>query len=136
MKKQYGFTLIELMVVVAIIAILAAVAYPSYTAQVQKAKRSAVQQFMMEIALAQDQFILDTMIYADSVGDDGDATADDLNLTIPAEVDDNYAVTIPSVTTSPPSYLIRAVPKTGSQMAGTATLELDSDGTKTPADEW
>ena len=35
-----GFTLIEVMIVVAIIAILAAVAYPAYTEQVARGKRA------------------------------------------------------------------------------------------------
>ena len=39
-KKSTGFTLIELMIVVAIIGIIAAIAYPSYQDQVRKAKRS------------------------------------------------------------------------------------------------
>ena len=42
MKKQQGFTLIELMIVVAIIAILAAIALPAYSNYTKKAKVSEV----------------------------------------------------------------------------------------------
>jgi type IV pilus assembly protein PilA len=38
LKKQHGFTLIELMIVVAIIAILAAIAIPQYQQYTQRAK--------------------------------------------------------------------------------------------------
>ncbi len=45
-----GFTLIELMVVVAIVAILAAVAYPSYTQHVLASKRGLAKAEMVEYA--------------------------------------------------------------------------------------
>ena len=42
MKKQSGFTLIELMIVVAIVAILAAIALPAYQTYTQKARFAEV----------------------------------------------------------------------------------------------
>jgi len=47
LDKEHGFTLIELMTVVAVVGILAALAYPSYVQQVRKGKRADAQAAMM-----------------------------------------------------------------------------------------
>lgn len=49
-KKNQGFTLIELMIVVAIVAIIAAIAYPSYQQYVKRTKRIEVQSYLMELS--------------------------------------------------------------------------------------
>lgn len=58
-----GFTLIELMIVVAIIAVVAAIAMPSYTSYVARAKRAdarsqlmQAQQWMQRFYAANDQY--------------------------------------------------------------------------------
>ena len=50
MKRHSGFTLIEMMIVVAVIGILAAIAYPSYQEHVRKSKRADAQAALMELS--------------------------------------------------------------------------------------
>jgi type IV pilus assembly protein PilE len=52
---QRGFTLIELMIVVAVIAILAAMAYPAYNDQVRKSRRAQAKANLVEYAQAAER---------------------------------------------------------------------------------
>ncbi len=67
-KPQEGFTLIELMIVVAIVAILASIAYPSYREQVIKGQRSEGRSALLQIAQAQERFYTVNGSYATAVG--------------------------------------------------------------------
>ncbi|RTR01577.1 type IV pilin protein [Halomonas nitroreducens] len=49
-RRQAGFTLIELMIVVAVIGILASIAYPRYTGYVERARVSDGQSGLMQAA--------------------------------------------------------------------------------------
>lgn len=48
--KQHGFTLIELMIVVAVVAILATIALPSYNDAVRKSRRGQAKADMVDLA--------------------------------------------------------------------------------------
>jgi len=63
-RKQHGFTLIELMIVVAIVAILAAIAYPSYTQQVRKGRRVDAKSAMLDLAARQEKYFATNNRYA------------------------------------------------------------------------
>ena len=88
-NAQRGFSLIELMIVVAIVAIISAFAYPSYQRYVIKAKRSVAQNALLQVADRQQQFFMDNKRFA----------ADITNLGFPASpyvVDDNGTPTVAS----------------------------------------
>lgn len=63
-RTQRGFTLIEVMIVVAIIGILAAVAYPSYQEYVRRAARGDAQADMMEVAQNLERFFTQNNQYS------------------------------------------------------------------------
>lgn len=127
MKKNCGFTLIELMITVAIIAVLAAIAVPSYQEHVRKGRRASAQTFVMEVANRQNQYLLDARNYA--VGATALAT---LNLTVPPDVSKYYAVTVtPAAPATPPAFTITATPVVGSGQDPDGALTLDNLGAKT-----
>ncbi len=55
-RRANGFTLIELMVVVAVVAILAAIALPSYQESVRRSKRTEAQAVLMQAAQYMQRF--------------------------------------------------------------------------------
>ena len=119
--RQSGFTLVELVIVMAIVAILAAVAFPAYQEQVRKGNRAAAQSEMMDIANRQQQFFLANRSYADSL--------DGLSYALPDEVSERYepAIDVENDAT-PPTFAITFTAK-GSQ-ASDGNLTLDSEGVK------
>lgn len=65
MQKTQGFSLIELMIVVAIVAILAAVAVPSYQSFVQEGRRAEGVALALDIASRQERYFTQSANYTD-----------------------------------------------------------------------
>jgi len=55
-RTERGFTLLELMIVVAIVGILAAIAFTVYSAQVQKARRTDARTAVLDLAGREERF--------------------------------------------------------------------------------
>lgn len=68
MTKDRGFTLVELMVVVAIVAILAAVAIPAYSNYIDRAKQGEAVEALMRVKMDQESYWADNNRYANTVG--------------------------------------------------------------------
>lgn len=66
--KSKGFTLIEVMIVVAVIGILAAIAYPSYTEYVRKTQRAEAAAALLDMAQIVERNFSQTGAYADPGG--------------------------------------------------------------------
>ena len=130
--SSQGFTLIEMMVIVAIIGILAAIAYPSYQSYVIKTKRTDMMSEMQNIASEIESRKLALGSYsAISI-----AVKTDFAIAYPRQGTQLYNVTIdPSVLTPPDNtltdkWIITATPKANSQVINDGTLTLNYQGIK------
>jgi type IV pilus assembly protein PilE len=115
-----GFSLMELMIVVAIVGILGSIAYPSYLNQVTKSRRTDAQAVLMEAAQFMERFYTENNRYDQDTG--GTAVA------LPAQLQESprdsgtksYDITVQASTTS--TYTLRATPKNG--QAGDGFIQL------------
>ncbi|WP_180117276.1 MULTISPECIES: type IV pilin protein [unclassified Acinetobacter] len=121
MRFKKGFTLIELMIVVAIIAILAAIAYPSYNQYKIRTNRAEVQSEMMNTAQRLQSYYVIHHNYTSATLDNS-TTIKDYPTSNPV-----YSITlVPSGQT----YTLTAEPKSSTVQAGNGSVILNSNGWK------
>lgn len=120
MRASRGFTLIELMMVVAVIAVLVAIALPSYNEQSAKARRSDAKAILMELMSRQERFYTQYLSYTTTVVGTGgcSGSACGLNMGSSSSGEGFYTV---SVTATP-----------GGCAPGTATTCRGYEMTATP----
>lgn len=130
-SRQRGFTLIELMIVVAVLGVLAMIAVPSYSKYQQKSRRADAEQLMLSIDTRQKQILIEQRAYATSIGATNVASGG-WTCTSTACTNAWYQMTFdPAVdnTATPPSYTICAKPINSAQTED-GTLTLTSLGAK------
>jgi type IV pilus assembly protein PilE len=129
MRRERGFTLIEMMIVVAVVAILAAVGYPSYRDHVARGQRSQGQQVLLDLAQRQEQYLLDRRQYNSDPGASP-------GLGITTALPNGFKYTIPNPlagvnnATVPPTYFVCIDPVAGSHLAARndGSLCINSQG--------
>ncbi len=125
--RQAGFTLIELMVVVAIVAILAVIAVASYDFAVIKTRRAAAEGCLQERAQFMERFYTTNLRYDQDLG----GTA----VTIPVqacvtELNNFYTVAFAAGQPTATTFAIEATPTSAQNDGKCGTLSLDQVGTK------
>lgn len=141
-KKNKGFTLIELMIVIAIIGVLAMVAYPAYQNYTTRTKRSDAKVALVQLQQLQEKYRANCPQYATAINTTTrSCTSGSYNLvgkTTSEKAYYNLSISIPttcpanSTTPAAACYILTAT-ATSDQATDTAcaTLSIDQNSTKT-----
>ncbi len=141
MKKQKGFSLIELMMAVALIAVLLFVALPSYRWVIKEGTRSEAKQMAMKIALRQGLYLMDARAYSDRLDISGlNLREEGWRCSAFVCSNANHEIRIEGVCLGacdgsneifPLSFRVRATAKEGGANAGEEDLTIDHAGHRT-----
>ena len=122
--KNSGFTLVELMIVVAIIALLVALALPNYRESVRKARRADAQADLIRFVSDAERIFTQTSSYATV----DDSSEGDLGI-VPVATD-YYTYSFPVAATAT-TFTIRATPTSLQNGDGCGKMNLTHTGAKT-----
>lgn len=78
-SRTRGFTLIEVLIVVAILGIVAAIAFPSYQDSVRKSRRSDGMALINQVMQAQERYFIENATYTTDLTELGYASASNID---------------------------------------------------------
>ncbi len=116
-----GFTLIEVMIVVAIVGILAAIAYPSYQEYVMRSNRSEGMAMLNDAAARQERYFAQSNTYVTSNSDIGKLNMRSSSASEITSDTGKYTLSVGSVA-SDGGYTLTAEQKFGDTKCGNLTL--------------
>ena len=123
-----GFTLIELMIVVAIMAILATLAYNSYSNYAFRTRRADGREMIMRVAAAEERYFTNFNAYSASITNP--ATAGGLGFTSATSEKGYYTIGAPVLGAGGAAYQLVAVPQNVQATDACLSLTLTDTGTK------
>lgn len=130
LTRAAGFTLVEVMIVVAIVGILSALALPAYGRYVQRAARAEGRSTLLEAAQFMQRFYSDNNRYdADLVGNDP-VLPNELSVSPPNGQARRYNISLDMNALTPLAYTLQAVPTVAQANDGCGTLTLNSLGVR------
>jgi type IV pilus assembly protein PilE len=127
-----GFSLIELMIVVAIMAILASLAYYNYSRYAFRTRRADGREMILRLAAAQERFFTNTNTYATSTGSITAAPPAGLGLSTTSASGHYTISSAPGPCGDATCYIMSATPVVGDAQANDAcgALTYDNVGNK------
>ena len=134
-----GFTLIELMIVVAIIAILAAIAVPIYSNYITRSKLTEAQDNLSTLRVAMEQYFQDNRQYTPA---SSSSTASTCGVSMPTATTGSAGAGMAkyfsySCTATASTYTITATGNTGTPTANFAfTIDNNNNRGTTSANGW
>ena len=127
MPRQKGFTIVELLIVVAIIGVIAAIAIPSYQNYITRAGRTDGQTWLMTVMQAQERFYSQNQAYTANLG----GGVGGLALTNPSG---GAVATNGSLTSEDGRYTISAAACANAVIANCVTLTATAQGQQAARD--
>lgn len=129
-----GFTLLELMIVVAVIAILAAIAYPSYQESVRKGRRAEARAALAELIQQQERYMTQNNTYLKFAADATNVPFKTFVGNSLGEATYTLSAEACAGRTIRECVLATATPRSSSQDPRVGSLSLTSTGVKTCTD--
>ena len=131
-SRHWGFSMIELMIVVAIIGFLSMVALPSYSEYITRTNRADAKDMLTDVMFQQERFNTRNRTYTTNMtqlgyGADPVISANGLYSIDGAACQGSNLQTC---------VILTATPVVGGRQVSDGSLTLDSRGARTPIDKW